>query len=310
MDCLREAKVVDMNDLRLFLDVWKSGSITKAANSHFITQSATSKRILLLEKELGVSLFERGKGKSQVRLTPAGKNFTDIAERILTLYKQALDLRRSSDLQYLTVACINSVQNYLLPPMVVELERKFPRLCITLEDHHTAEILSLVEDQRVDIGIAHSPSLHPDLRSVLLYEEEYRAVMRGSSQAHGKDAVLHPSELRPGNEVFESFGTEFQEWHDQWWDISSAKIRVNVTPTAEQYLLGDNDWIILPAAVARAMEEKGFASWAIDPPPPRHSVYVIYHVKNANRFIKIFVDEAIAYFAPLAAMPGSRQLND
>ncbi|MBQ4490871.1 MAG: LysR family transcriptional regulator [Pyramidobacter sp.] len=292
---------MDMNDLRLFLDVWKSGSITRAANSHFITQSATSKRILLLEKELGVSLFERGKGKPQVKLTPAGKNFSDIAERILTLYSQALELRRNPELSYLTVACINSVQNYLLPPMVVELERKFPRLCITLEDHHTAEILSLVEDQRVDIGIAHSPSNHPDLRSELLYEEEYRAVMRDSSHNRGKKTVLHPSELRPGNEVFEAFGADFQEWHDQWWDISSAKIRVNVTPTAEQYLRGSHDWIILPAAVARAMEKKGFVSYTLDPSPPRHSVYVIYHVKNSNKFIKSFVDEAITYFAPLAA---------
>ncbi len=296
---IMEAKTMDMNDLRLFLDIWKTGSITKAANAHFITQSATSKRIAQLEKELGAPLFERGKGKPQVKLTPAGKNFSDIAERILTLYGQALELRRDADRSYLTVACINSVQNYLLPPMVSELERKYPRLCMTLEDHHTVEILALVEERRVDIGIAHSPSYHPDLRSELLYDEEFRAVMRQTPEAPPPGTVLHPSDLTPDNEVFEAFGVEFQAWHDQWWNLASAKIRVNVTPTAEQYLRSGQDWIILPAAVASAMERKGFVSWAIAPPPPRHSVYVTYHVKNTNKFIEIFVEEALKFFAPL-----------
>ena len=288
---------MDMNDLRLFLDIWKTGSITKAANAHFITQSATSKRIVQLEKELGVPLFERGKGKPQVKLTPAGTRFSDIAERMLTLYGQALELRRDADRSYLTVACINSVQNYLLPPLVAELERKFPRLCMTLEDHHTAEILALVEERRVDVGIAHSPSYHPDLRSELLYDEEYRAVMRQTPEAPPPGTVLHPSDLTPDNEVFQAFDAAFQAWHDQWWNLAAAKIRVNVTPTAESYLLGPRDWIILPAAVARAMEKKGFVSYALDPAPPCHSVYLTYHTKNTNKFLAIFVKEALGYFS-------------
>lgn len=289
---------MDMSDLRLFWDIWKLGSITKAANSHFVTQSATSKRVALLEKELGTVLFERGKGKPQVRLTPAGERFSDIAERILLLYGQAMELRKDSDRSYLTIACINSVQSYLLPPMVLALEEKFSKLCVTLEDHHTAEILSLVEDRRVDVGIAHSPSRHPELRSRLLYDEEYRAVMRRTLGAFPAGTVLRPDQLRSGNEVFESFGPVFQEWHDQWWDLSSAKIRVNVTLTAEQYLHENHDWIILPAAVARAMEAKGFVSYALNPAPPRHRVYVVYHAKNSNKFIQNFVEEAIAYFVP------------
>ena len=120
---------MDMESLRIFLDVQRSGSITAAANSHYMTQPALGKRIAQLEKELGVMLFLRGKGHSCVELTPAGREFSDIAERMLILYEQARGLKEEAERKYLTVACIRSAHGFLMPELVACLKTLHPESC-------------------------------------------------------------------------------------------------------------------------------------------------------------------------------------
>lgn len=64
-----------------FLAVVQFGSFTKAAESLFISEPALSRSILLLEKELGCTLIERKRGGRLQALTPAGKQFVQIADR-------------------------------------------------------------------------------------------------------------------------------------------------------------------------------------------------------------------------------------
>lgn len=287
---------MDMEDLRLFLDIRQTGTITKAAGCNFMTQSALSKRLDQLEKELGVALFERHKGKNNVLPTPAGIELTDIAQRMLNLYAQAMELREHSGRQSMTAACINSAQCYLLPSFVGMLQQKAPDLNITLEDHHTAEIIELVRARRVDIGITHSVAPYPELHSELLYDEAYRVIMLRENAPYPQGAVLSPEQLEPGHEIYEYFDGHFQTWHDQWWNRCAAKVRVNVTSTAEHYFSDCADWSIVPSSVALSLENRGFISYVIAPAPPRHEVYMIYQVRDTPRSAQIFADHAREYF--------------
>lgn len=288
---------MDMESLAYFLDVWKSGNITNAANNHYITQSALSKRLALLEKELGVQLFQRGKGQAQVIITPAGMSFAGIAERMLLLYGQALELKRDEGRQFLNVACIQSVQNYVLPPLIIQLEQEKPHLCVMLEDHHSAEIFSLLENHRVDIGIAHAAAPFPDLQSDLLFEESYRVVMRAGNGRFLPGTAIHPGQLCAEQEIFEEFDSEFRDWHDQWWKPFQAKIRVNTTSTAEHYFHSAENWMIVPSAVARSLEERGFVSYPLKIDPPRRRVFILYRKRTNNVAVKEFVSAAKAYFS-------------
>ena len=77
-----------MNYLQIeaFLKTIELGSMTKAANALFISQSTLSGRITQLEEEIGVELFSRGHGSKGVVLTPKGINFIDYAKKILILW--------------------------------------------------------------------------------------------------------------------------------------------------------------------------------------------------------------------------------
>ena len=71
---------METRQIEYFLSVVEAGSLSAAADKHYISQSSLSKIINSLEKELGVSLFDRS--KRNVFLTEAGKVFLEHAYKI------------------------------------------------------------------------------------------------------------------------------------------------------------------------------------------------------------------------------------
>ena len=68
--------------LKVFMEVARQKSFTKAAAALGVTQPAISQNIAELEKGLGVRLFDRLKGETV--LTPEGEVFSSYAERLLS----------------------------------------------------------------------------------------------------------------------------------------------------------------------------------------------------------------------------------
>lgn len=290
-----------MESLRSFLEVRRTGSITAAAESRHMTQPALGKRIAGLERELGVTLFRRGKGRTQAELTPEGAAFSDIAARMLMLYEQAMELREDAGRRFLTAACIRSAHDALMPELLARLRAAHPELCVTVEDHHTAEIFTLLEDRRVDVGITQSAPASGSLTGELLYEEPYRAVFRGDGGAAPEEAA-DPAELRAEHGIFQAFDGPFETWFDRWWQPYSVKMRVNTTPTAERYFSEPEDWMIVPEAVARSLERRGFVSRPLRSAPPLHRVYLTVRARDGRESLRWFREAALA----LAAERGER----
>ena len=184
---------MDMDSLKMFLSVQRTGSLTSAANSLYMTQPSLGRRISCLEKELGVPLFHRGKGQAQVKLTPEGEAFSDIARRMLMLYDQAMELQQDAARQYLAVACIRSAHDALMPELLSRLKAAHPKLCITVEDHHTMEILPLLENRRVDIGIIQSAPLSQALTHELFTRSPIGSSFNGITLRPGAPRSIPPS---------------------------------------------------------------------------------------------------------------------
>lgn len=75
--------------LKVFEAVASEGSFTRAARRLGVTQSAVSQSVAELERQLGVQLFNRGRGS--VTLTSSGVSFREYAEHILYWYRAAGD---------------------------------------------------------------------------------------------------------------------------------------------------------------------------------------------------------------------------
>ena len=287
---------MDIGSLELFIDLRESGSLSATAKNHYLTESTVSKRLVSLENELGVRLFERGKGRNRIRLTVEGAAFYDIARRMLILNTQAMHLQDNRVRHYLTVSSINSMQDYSLPDFIKAFRKEHPEIFFSLEDHRSTGIYTLLEHQRIDIGITQAPSPYPDLEALLLFEEEYRVVFKkeGTREEYGHG--IHPSALKAGHEIYESYCDIFREWHDQWWPPFQSKIRVNITPTAEKYFEDPDDWMIVPACIADYLDRKGYVSYPFSVKAPRHQVYIAYHKDYLNQDIPVFVDAILQYY--------------
>ncbi len=74
---------MNINHIRYFEEVCKTGSVTKAANECYISQPSITSAINSLEKELGYKLFYRVNNRLQ--LTPAGTQFRLLAKNFLRI---------------------------------------------------------------------------------------------------------------------------------------------------------------------------------------------------------------------------------
>jgi len=79
---------MNLNQLRYFVSVAQSGSFTKAAANHYISQTAITQQIHALEDNIGTKLLDRN--SRPVALTPAGKVFLKEAREILSKMDTAL----------------------------------------------------------------------------------------------------------------------------------------------------------------------------------------------------------------------------
>ena len=80
---------MNRNQLRYFVAAAETRSFTKAADQFFISQTAITQQIKLLEEMLGCPLFDRG--TRPVTLTPAGQAFLAEAKAILERMDHAID---------------------------------------------------------------------------------------------------------------------------------------------------------------------------------------------------------------------------
>ena len=125
---------MDNQNLKAFITVAELGSFSDAADRLYLTQSAISKRIALLEQQIGKRLFDRI--ARQVSLTEAGNELLPRARRILQEYENAL--QAINDLSgeasgTLRLAISHHLGLHRLPPILKEFAQQYPNVTLDIE---------------------------------------------------------------------------------------------------------------------------------------------------------------------------------
>ncbi len=113
---------MDLENIEVFLEIARTRSISGAAKNLFISQSAVSYRLKMLEDELDCKLIERGRGQNQSRLTKEGEAFLPLAERLKDVRYDIKSFKEISCHPSITVGCVESMGIYLgcLYPEAIE----------------------------------------------------------------------------------------------------------------------------------------------------------------------------------------------
>lgn len=182
--------------LETFLAVHRQRSFSSAARQLGRTQPAISRRIGLLEQELGAPLFERVSG--QVVLSQAGRVLLPHAERALAAIQdaeQAVRALATKNAGPVTLAAVGTLASTHLTAVLKRFAADHPGVDLGLRTATSAEVSELVRQGDATIGLRYEHDRSPDLECEPLAAEPLVVVCANEHPLAGR-SIQTPGKLR------------------------------------------------------------------------------------------------------------------
>ena len=168
----------------------KASSIRKAAELLAITPSALNRRLLSIEEELGVAIFERL--STGVRLNTAGEillehirsQISDM-ERVKSQIADLSGVRRG----HVTIACSPEVLGSFLSEQVHLYQRQFPGVTFSVDQYFRGAVENALVDHSADIALVFEPLKLADFQVVLSLRQPLMCIMSNSHPLASKEAL-------------------------------------------------------------------------------------------------------------------------
>jgi DNA-binding transcriptional LysR family regulator len=164
----------DHQNILAYLAVAETGSFSAAASKLFITQPAVSKRIALLEQQIGLPLFERL--TRQISLTEAGERLLPTARQVRLALEEFASTAQQTN-QPLTgrlrIALSHYVGLHLLPDVLTEFSQRYPAVWLDLQFMDSeAAILAVAQGAvRLAYGTL-APGTHSLTQATAIWREQ------------------------------------------------------------------------------------------------------------------------------------------
>lgn len=209
-----------LEQLRYFLSVAKTHSMTKTSIDFYTTHQSISKSLKQLEEEMGAPLFERSVRGMQ--LTRAGERLLPVAEEcVRKLHRIQLDISHMNrnqslegELQIYGTLIANSI---ILSDLLDDFNTLYPKVRYHIREADNTEILSKVALHKSVLGLVWIPKderLRENFRHYLtelklypLYQDEYVGIVKNDSPLANSEKisidtfVQHPIALYTPNEA-------------------------------------------------------------------------------------------------------------
>jgi DNA-binding transcriptional LysR family regulator len=182
---------MDLVLLRSLLAVADAGTITDAAESIHVSQSALSRRLQQLEADLGATLIVRG--RHGIELTDVGRLAVEQGRNIVDRYDQlrrnivdTLGLQRGE----VRVGGGATVTSFLLPAAIAEFQSRYPGILFHVKEAGSHEIAVDVNAGSLDLGVVTLPVSAPDLDVTELIRDQIVLVARSDHPLAEKRASI------------------------------------------------------------------------------------------------------------------------
>ena len=188
---------VEVDQVETFVAIVRGGGFTKAASLLHLSQPAVSRRLDLLERELGAPLFERI--RSGVTLTEAGRTFLPHAEGLLACMRDGFDSVRALhqvDRGTITLALVGTLASTTLTGCLQRFRDAHPRVELRLRTALSQEVSVLVRRGDATLGLRYGGDPHPEMLSVGVYDEPMMVVCSPRHRLARRRKVT-PSALGP-----------------------------------------------------------------------------------------------------------------
>ncbi|RMG34964.1 MAG: LysR family transcriptional regulator [Gammaproteobacteria bacterium] len=144
--------------LQVFHTVARLLSFTKAAETLHMTQPAVTFQVRQLEEYFNTRLFDRT--HNRISLTEAGEVVYGFADKIFELYAEMENAVREMTGEIsgsLTIGASTTIAEYMLPALLGDFRNQYPEVTIHLKVSNTEGIVSMVENNTIDLGVVEAP---------------------------------------------------------------------------------------------------------------------------------------------------------
>ena len=183
--------------LKVFHTVARLLNFTKAADALHMTQPAVTFQIRQLEEHFNTRLFDRT--HNRVSLTEAGQRVYGYADRIFELYDEMENTIRemTGDVSgVVTLGASTTIAEYMLPFLLGDFKAQNPDVNIRLKVSNSEGIVSMVENNVIDLGIVEASVNNKNLQVDVCRMDQLVAIMPPRHALASLSAVT-PQQLLP-----------------------------------------------------------------------------------------------------------------
>jgi DNA-binding transcriptional LysR family regulator len=285
---------MDIDLLKTFLEVYRTRHFGRTAENLYLTQSAVSARIRLLEETLGVPLFTRT--RNDIQLTPAGTRLLKYAESILNSWNRARQDTALGDEETVSLAigASYSLWDILLQDWTHALHRALPRVALQAEAHGPDVLVRRLHDRALDIVFMFEPPQMAELeaREIALIK---LIMVADRPQLAAREAVGR-------GYIMADWGTSFAIAHARHFpDMPPPAVRMGLGRMALAFLLNNGGATYLAEQMVSEYLQSGRLYRVEDAPAIDRQVYAVYPLASER---KTLLEQVLGFFAPGRAAPG------
>lgn len=279
---------MDIDLLKTFLEINRTRHFGQTAENLYLTQSAVSARIRLLEETLGVPLFTRA--RNDIQLTPAGTRLLKYAESILNAWNRARQdtALGGQDKVSLAIGASFSLWDILLQDWVNALYHELPGVALQAEALSPEVLIRRLRDGALDIAFLFEPPQMADLqvREVALI----KLIMVADRPGLGaREAVSR-------NYIMTHWGTSFAVAHARHFpDMPPPAVRMGLGRMAQAFVLHNGGATYLAEQMASEFLESGRLHRVSDAPVIDRQIHAVYPLASER---KQLLERALALLAP------------
>lgn len=182
---------MDISQLQYFIVAAREEHMTKASEMLNLSQSALSRSITALERELGLSLFDRE--KRSIRLNKYGREFYKEAQRIVkqleNMKSNLSKLRENERIEQLSITFIHSLGLNYIPSLLRNFQKIGVPCSIELHESRADEASNSLLNEKTDFVFGTEYDLFTDLNYIPLFTEKIVLICSAEHRFSSMDIV-------------------------------------------------------------------------------------------------------------------------
>lgn len=266
-------------EIEAFLAVVKYNNLSTASQKLFISQPALTRRIQIMEQELGYPLFVRQKGQRKVQLTDQGVEFYHIAWKWQRLWEETNSITLNKSRESLSIASVDSLNHN----MFADLFPKFAQqgYLLRLYNAFSEDTYQYMERGIYELAFItlqdYTQPLPARTQMRPAYSESF--VVVSCQELPNENGFISLDCLKEEKEIFVAWNKEFKAWHANHFNEQISPVVILEHAALASYFLQGDYWLFAPYTTGERFSKNGAHIYELKEAPPQQ---IIYYLVNGN----------------------------